>query len=117
MKFQGRARRVLVIAFAVVFVSVASVRASAPEEYSFTIYNETEHVITKLFVSEDGDDYRLFDIGEGIVPSTTAELIWTESAHLTNCRQYFRAMFDDGSQSEAVRFDFCEAGVVLEIKQ
>ena len=116
MKFQGRVRTVVLIVFALVFVSAAAGRAAAPEEYSFTIYNNTGHVITKILVSEDGDDYRLFDIGEGIVPSTTAELIWTESTKLTGCRQYIRALFDDDSQSEAVRFDFCEPGVVLEIK-
>ncbi len=117
MKFQDRARRVVLLIFTLILMSVAAGHASAPEVYSFTIYNKTERVITKIFVSEDGDDYRLFDIGEGIVPSTTAELIWTESTNLKSCRQYIRAQFDDNSQSEAVKFDFCEPGVVLEIKQ
>jgi len=116
MKFQGRARRVVLLISTLIFMSAAG-HASPHEVYSFTIYNKTERVITKIFVSEDGDDYRLFDIGEGIVPSTTAELIWTESTNLTGCRQYIRAQFDDNSQSEAVKFDFCEPGVVLEIKQ
>ena len=117
MKFQGRARRVVLLILTLSFTSAAAGRASAPEEYSFRIYNNTERVITKIFVSEDGDDYRLFDIGEGIIPSTAAELIWTETTRLTGCRQYFRALFDDDSLSEAVRLDFCEPGVVLEIKQ
>ena len=117
MKFQGRARRVVLLIFTLILMSVAAGRASAPEEYSFKIYNHTGRVITKIFASEDGDDYRLFDIGEGIVPSTTAELIWTESTRLTSCRQYFRALFDDDSLSEAVRLDFCEPGVVLEFKR
>lgn len=98
-------------------MSAAAGRASAPEQYSFRIYNHTERIITKIFVSEDGDDYRLFDIGEGIVPSTTAELIWTETTHLTGCRQYLRALFDDDSLSAPVRLDFCEPDVVLEIKE
>lgn len=117
MKFQGRAGRVGLLIFTLVLMCAAAGHASPPEVYSFTIYNRTERVITRIFVSEDGDDYRLFDIGEGIVPSTTAELIWTESTNLAGCRQYIRAMFDDDSQSEAVRFDFCEPGGVLEIKQ
>ena len=117
MKFQGRARTVVLVAFALIFMSGAAGHASPPEVYAFTVYNNTERVITKIFVSEDGDDYKLFDIGEGIVPSTTAELIWTESTNLQSCRQYFRAVYDDDSQSEAVRLDFCQPGVVLEFKQ
>ena len=117
MKSQGRARGVVLLIFTLILTSVAAGNARPAEVYSFTIYNKTERVITKIFVSEDGDDYKLFDIGEGIVPSTTAELIWTESTNLTGCRQYIRAQFEDDSQSETVKFDFCEPGAVLEIKQ
>jgi hypothetical protein len=114
MKFQGRFRKAALLACALVLMSFTVSYARTPADYPFKIYNNTEHTITKIFVSEDGDNYAPFEIGYGIVPGATAALFWDESTNGASCRQYFRVVFDDGSQSEPVRFDFCENGLVLQ---
>jgi hypothetical protein len=114
MKSQGSFRKAALLAFALVLTSFVAGDARTPEGYSFKIHNNTEHTITQVLVSGDGDNYEPFDIGYGIVPGATADLFWDESTNDQGCRQYFRVFYDDDSQSEAVRFDFCEQGLVLE---
>lgn len=114
MKFQDTFRKAAPLALALVLVSFAASYARTPEGYSFQIRNNTEHTITKVVVSEDGDNYAPFDIGDGIFPGAALDLFWDAETNGRSCRQYFRVFFDDESQSEAVRFDFCEQGLVLE---
>ncbi len=84
------------------------------QDYSFKVHNNTHETITKILVSEDGKNYGYFDIGNGIAPGETAELVWDKSTNGESCHQYFKAMFSDGSESQPVKFDFCESGLVLE---
>lgn len=84
------------------------------EDYSFKVYNNTKLTITKVLVSEDGKNYGYFDIGNGIGPGETGELTWDTSTNGESCHQYFKAEFANGEQSQAVKFDFCESGLVLE---
>ena len=114
MKFQGSFRKAALLAFALVLTSFAASYARTPEGYSFKLYNNTEQTITKVFVSEDADNYEPFDIGDGIVPGATGDFFWDESTNGQGCSRYFRVVFDDGSPSKAVKFDFCEQGLVLE---
>ena len=86
----------------------------AEEEYSFKVHNNTENTIKSILVSEDGKEWGHFDIGRGIDSGQTVELVWDKSTHSENCVQYFKAVFDDGSESDATKFDFCEKGLVLE---
>jgi hypothetical protein len=44
------------------------------------------------------------------------ELVWDKSTNGESCEQYFKAVFDDGEESEPTTFDFCESGVVLEFE-
>lgn len=83
-------------------------------DYSFKVHNNTNSTITKVLVSQDGKEYGYFDIGSGIAPGTTVELIWSSSTNGESCHQYFKAVFDTGEESQAVKFDFCESGLVLE---
>jgi hypothetical protein len=86
----------------------------ASEGYSFKVKNTTENKITKLLASEDGKTYGNFDIGKGIKPGQTITLVWDKSTEGEDCEQWFKAVFDDGEESEAVKFDFCEDDLTLE---
>jgi hypothetical protein len=64
--------------------------------------------------SEDGKSYGEFEIGKGIKAGETVELQWDKSTDNGKCKQWFKAVFDDGEESEAEQFDFCEEDLVLE---
>ncbi len=89
--------------------------ANATEgSFSFKVKNTTSHTIKKLLASEDGETYGNFDIGAGIAPGKEAELVWDKSTDDGKCEWWFKAVFDDGEEAEAVKFDFCEEDLTLE---
>jgi hypothetical protein len=98
-----------------VAVLLLSIPALA-DEYSFKVTNNTNTKITKILVSEDGEEYGYFDIGKGIAPGKTVTLVWDSSTNGENCEQYFKAVFANGEESEAQVFDFCEEDVALEFE-
>lgn len=88
---------------------------SADDEYSFKVHNTTKDKITKLLASEDGDEYGSFDVGRaGIAPGQTMTLKWDKSTNNTNCHWFIKAVFEDGSETKAKKFDFCEEDLELE---
>ena len=95
-------------------VAAMSVSALADDEYSFKVTNNTKQTIKKILVSEDGKEYGFFDIGKGIKPGQTVELVWDSSTNGESCEQWFKAVFADGEESEATKFDFCESDLALE---
>ena len=108
-------RRRAIAFFAVaVLMMTATAAFAAEDEYKFQVHNNTKQAIKKILVSEDGKKYGFFDIGKGIKAGDTVELVWDSSTNGESCHQYFKAVFADGSESEATKFDFCEDGVVLE---
>jgi hypothetical protein len=86
----------------------------AESEYSFKVTNKTKNTIKKLLASEDGEKYGFFDIGKGIKPGETVTLVWDKSTNSGNCKQFFKAVYDDDSESDAEEFDFCEKDLELE---
>ena len=115
MKLQDYSRRVAVLAFVCVFVSLpAAGIARVQDEYKFKVHNNTKQVIKKVLVSEDGKEYGYFKIGNGIAPGQTVTLIWDKSTNNGPCHQYFKAVFEDDEESHPVSFNFCEEGLVLE---
>jgi hypothetical protein len=86
----------------------------AEGEYSFKVTNKTKNTIKKLLASEDGEKYGFFDIGKGIKPGETMTLVWDKSTNSGKCKQHFKAVYDDDSESEPVEFDFCEKDLELE---
>ncbi|HVF71005.1 MAG TPA: hypothetical protein VM940_05295 [Chthoniobacterales bacterium] len=84
------------------------------DDYSFKVKNTTKGLITKILVSEDGEKFGFFDIGAGIKPGETMVLTWDKSTNGESCHQYFKAVWEDGSEGKPVKFDFCESGLVLE---
>jgi len=92
---------------------LAAVTASAAE-YSFKVHNTTQSKIKKILVSEDGKEYGFFDVGKGIKAGETVKLVWDSSTNSESCKQYVKAVFDDDSESEPAKFDFCESDLELE---
>ncbi len=86
----------------------------ASASYSFKVNNTTKEKIVKILVSEDGKSWGNFDIGSGIKPGEVVTLEWASETDSEGCSQYFKAVFADKSESEPVKFDFCEQGLELE---
>ena len=101
-------KRIVVFAALLVFATVASA------DYTFKVHNNTDTAIKKILVSEDGETFGYFNIGNGIKAGQTVELVWDSSTDDESCEQYFKAVFANGEESEAVQFDFCEEDVTLE---
>lgn len=87
------------------------------EEYSFVVKNKTESRITQLLASEDGKTYGKFDIGRGIQAGGKVTLVWDESTNNEDCKQWIKAIFADGSESEPTIFDFCEKNLEIEFEE
>ncbi|BDA84942.1 hypothetical protein Sa4125_24840 [Aureimonas sp. SA4125] len=103
--------------FAVCFGMAASgmiVTAAQAAEFSFTATNTTSSAITEVFVSENKREWGYFDIGSGIKPGSTVNLVWDQSTNSESCAQWVKAAYADGSESEPAKFDFCENGLEIE---
>jgi len=104
-----------IAALAVTLVFVPFRNAGAEDEYAFKVKNTTKDKITKLLASEDGKDYGSFDVGRaGIAPGDTMTLKWDKSTNKSSCNWFIKAVFEDGSETEAKKFDFCEEDLELE---
>jgi hypothetical protein len=104
--------RVFVVAAAVVLFSFSAFA----DQYKFEVTNNTDTKIAKILVSEDGEEYGFFNIGSGIPSGKTVTLVWDQSTNGESCEQYFKAVFANGEESEAQKFDFCEEEVALEFE-
>jgi hypothetical protein len=111
-----KGRSVMKSRFVVLVAAVVLFSVPAFADYKFEVTNNTDTKIAKILVSEDGEDYGYFNIGSGIPAGKTVTLVWDESTNGENCEQYFKAVFANGEESEAQKFDFCEEGVALEFE-
>lgn len=107
--------RIGVTAMALGFAGQAFVATAAhAEEFSFTATNTTKVAITGILVSENKKDWGYFDIGSGIKPGSTSNLVWDQSTNSESCEQWVKATFADDTESEPAKFDFCESGLKLD---
>jgi hypothetical protein len=103
------------LALALAFLSIPMRQIRAEDEYSFKVHNTTKDKITKLLASEDGKEYGSFDVGRaGIPPGETVTLKWDKSTNKSSCNWFIKAVFDDGSETPAKKFEFCEEDLELE---
>ena len=107
-------KRTTLLFIALSLMSVTVGHAKSTNDYKFKVHNNTKHAIKKVLVSEDGKTYGAFNIGDGIEAGATEELVWDKSTDNGNCEWHFKAVFDNGEESEPVKFDFCEKNLVLE---
>ncbi len=110
-----KSSKITLLAIALVLMSFTVSYAHATE-YTFKVHNKGKNKIVKLLVSEDGKEYKQFDIGDGIDAGETATLVWDKSTDNGACEWWFKAAFDDNEESKPVKFDFCEKNLVLEIQ-
>ncbi|MDQ6808359.1 MAG: hypothetical protein M3Z64_02880 [Verrucomicrobiota bacterium] len=103
-----------ILTLALSFLIIPFRSARAADQYSFKVHNTTKDKITKLLASEDGKDFGSFDIGKGIGAGETATLNWDKKTNEKGCHWFFKAVFADGEESEAKKFDFCEDDLELE---
>ena len=115
MRTYGNVGKVATLAAVMVMLSFTLSFARTNAEYKFKVHNNTKVDIKKILVSQDGKTkWGEFDIGSGIKAGATEELVWDKSTDNEPCEQYFKAVFADRSESEPVKFDFCEKDLVLE---
>ncbi len=84
------------------------------QEYAFEVTNTTKDKITKILVSEDGKKWGFFDIGKGIAAGATMKLVWDTTTNSQSCEQYVKAVWEDESEAEPAKFDFCEKNLAIE---
>lgn len=113
MKAYRNLAKISMLTLALVLMS-ATLSFAKSDEYKFKVHNNTKQAIKKLLVSADGKKWGEFDIGSGIKAGATEELVWDKSTDSEACEQYFKVQFADNEWSDAVKFDFCEKGLVLE---
>lgn len=116
MKFQSKFVRMTLLSIALLLMSAGANYAQS-EEISFKVYNRTNTTIKQLLVSQDGKNYKYFDIGKGIRAGTSVTLVWDESSYEDNCVQWFKAVYADNSESKPAKFDFCEDELELEFTE
>jgi hypothetical protein len=114
-------RKTALLAFAALImvsfaISYAHPAKAKPMDYRYKVHNLSSSRITQLMASDDGKKYLPFDIGAGIKPGETMELVWDKSTDNGACEWWVKAAFADGGVSPAAQFDFCEEDLVLEFK-
>lgn len=110
-------RHSILIALTFIVLAFTAGKTFAEDEYSFKVHNKTKSKITKILVSETGKKYAPFDIGKGIGAGKKATLVWDKSTNSEACKQYVKAVFADGSESEPMKFDFCEENLEIEFEE
>ena len=115
MNLRSNGRKAILLFFALMLLSVP-VGFARPQEYSFKVRNTGSNRVTKLLASENGKNWRPFDIGDGIDPGETVIIRWDSSTNNQGCVQYFKAAFDDGEESPPKKFDFCSRDLMIDVR-
>ncbi len=120
-------KSVVAIVLSLVFAASLAGYAAA-QDYSFKVHNGTEITIKKIMISEDKKEWEEFNIGSAIAPGDTSSLLqllqtdfgramWGNSTNSGHCKQYVKAVYADGSESDLIRFDLCKKGFVIEFSK
>lgn len=91
-------------------------KADGEPEYTFKVVNNSPDTIVKLMASEDGKTYGMFDLGGALRPGDSKMLAWDKSTNNSDCEWFFKGEIEGGKETQPVAFDFCEEGLVLELK-
>lgn len=93
---------------------LAAPLAALANEFSFKVHNTTDTRITKILVSENRKSWGFFDVGRGIQPGKSMNLVWDKSTNNEACKQWVKAVFADGTEAKPAKFDFCEDDLEIE---
>ena len=96
------------------FGSLAASTTAFANDFSFKVHNGTDSRITKVLVSENRKSWGFFDVGRGIQPGATMNLVWDKSTNNEACKQWVKAVFADGTEAKPAKFDFCEDDLEIE---
>lgn len=88
-------------------LGLPALQAAEEEQWHFVVSNRAESRVTKLETSRNGNEWRDFDIGNGIGPGKFATLVWAGTNKDETCHQWLRATFNNGTYSEVTKQDFC----------
>lgn len=117
MKIIQNIKQSLVLSCAVAAFALGSQSAMAAEEFSFDVHNKTEEKIVKILVSQDKKTWGEFDIGKGIAAGKNVTLVWDKSTENEKCKQWVKAVYAGGDESEPAKFDFCEEDLEIEFEE
>lgn len=100
------------IAVAVMSATISLSAQAIPawaNDYWFKVTNNSSTPVREVWVSEDGENWREFDLdGSSIPPRGSMTLVWDESTNNSGCYWWIQAVYSDGEESEAAQFDFCD---------
>ncbi|HEX8313125.1 MAG TPA: hypothetical protein VF614_17500 [Chthoniobacteraceae bacterium] len=101
---------------AAVALMAVTVSVAHADEYSFKVSNKTKSTIKKILVSQDKKEWGFFNVGKGIASGKTVTLVWDKSTNNEECKQWVKAVYADGEESEPAKFDFCEEDLEMEFE-
>jgi hypothetical protein len=87
------------------------------DEFSFKVHNKTGSNIKKVLVSQDKEEWGYFNVGKGIAAGKLVTLVWDKSTNNEECKQWVKAVYADGEESEPAQFDFCEEDLEIEFEE
>jgi hypothetical protein len=95
---------------AVLFSAAAPVAAMAQttEPVTFTLNNQTDHVLTALYISKVSTDEWEEDIFGSDVLGAGDSMEITIDDNLSDCKYDLKAVFEDGDEAILGAEDFCE---------
>ncbi|MFM7599882.1 MAG: hypothetical protein ACKO7R_01575 [Pseudanabaena sp.] len=94
-------------AFAVSLVASVSSALAEPSSWYFYVTNGSNSTMTRLTTAEQDKNWGDFDIGSGIAPGKTVQMVWDKSTNGQDCSQWIQATYDNGTKSTPVKIDFC----------
>lgn len=98
----------LISASLLTFSLVANVASASADQWYFYVKNSSSSTIKKLLVGEPQKTWGQFDIGSGIFSGENTKIVWDSSTDNQLCKQWIKAQFTDGSESEPSYIDFCQ---------
>jgi hypothetical protein len=98
----------LISASILAFSLVANVASASAEQWYFYVKNSSSSTIKNLLVGEPSTTWGQFDIGSGIASGESVKMVWDSSTNNGLCKQWIKAQFADGSESQPAYMDFCK---------
>ena len=116
MRVNSSFAKTLMLAVALVLMSSTLEHSQDPRIQILASTTTPKSAIKKPRCLKTARSVGFFDIGAGIGAGQTVELVWDKATDNDACEQYFKVQFADGEWSDAVKFNFCEKDLILEVQ-